>query len=171
MCGKSLTYRHPSWLYLDIGKSIMLVSEQKYTQYCGNLSTPLQMSKRGHCAESNMQCIVILRCPSSVHLNNDKIWLLDCNARVPTRWPQTADTLYSHGQWLIHGHPGERTPQRGTNVAHASAQSAVEHCMRQMKSGLYCLQRYRTLHNQPDCAATITAACAALNIALLLEQP
>lgn len=86
------------------------------------------------------------------------------------------DSGYPLEPWLttpVPGHPAERTPEGRFNVAHASARSVVERCIGLLKSRLRCLQRYRSLHyHQPDWAATIIAACAALHsIALQSEQP
>ncbi|XP_077506154.1 uncharacterized protein LOC144115606 [Amblyomma americanum] len=67
------------------------------------------------------------------------------------------------------GHPGANTAEGQYNAAHASMRCVVERCIGVLKSRFRCLQRYRTLHYEPERAVVIIAACAALHNICLEE--
>lgn len=67
-------------------------------------------------------------------------------------------------------HPSSTSPEGSYNAAHASMRSVVERAIGVLKSRFRCLQRYRTLQYEPERAAYIIGACAALHN-LCLEDP
>ncbi|XP_077520317.1 uncharacterized protein LOC144130207 [Amblyomma americanum] len=69
----------------------------------------------------------------------------------------------------VSGHPDANTAEGQYNAAHASMRCVVEHCIGVLKSRFRCLQRYRTLHYEPERTVVITAACAALHDICLEE--
>ncbi|XP_049273615.1 uncharacterized protein LOC125759250 [Rhipicephalus sanguineus] len=70
------------------------------------------------------------------------------------------------------GRPAPGTPENYYNKAHTAMRTVVERCSGVLKSRFQSLQRYRTLLYNPDRAATIIAACAALHdIALAAHEP
>ncbi|XP_070385091.1 putative nuclease HARBI1 [Dermacentor albipictus] len=85
------------------------------------------------------------------------------------------DSGYPLEPWLltpVPGHPAGSTPEGLYNKEHTAMRNVVERCIGVLKSRFRCLQRYRTLLYNPDRAATIIAACAALhNIALAAREP
>uniref|UniRef100_A0A131YY73 Nuclease HARBI1 n=1 Tax=Rhipicephalus appendiculatus TaxID=34631 RepID=A0A131YY73_RHIAP len=85
------------------------------------------------------------------------------------------DSGYPLEPWLlipVPGRPASGTPESNYNKAHTTMRNVVERCIGVLKSRFRCLQRYRTLLYNPDRAATIVGACAALhNIALAAHEP
>ncbi|XP_037526450.2 putative nuclease HARBI1, partial [Rhipicephalus sanguineus] len=85
------------------------------------------------------------------------------------------DSGYPLEPWLmtpVLGRPASGTPESAYNKAHTTMRNVVERCIGVLKSRFRCLQRYRTLLYNPDKAATIIAACAALhNIAMAAREP
>ncbi|XP_070387742.1 putative nuclease HARBI1 [Dermacentor albipictus] len=85
------------------------------------------------------------------------------------------DYDYPLEPWLLTpvlGHTAGSTPEDHYNKEHTAMRNVVERCIGILKSRLRSLQRYRTLLYNPDRAATIIAACAALhNIALAAREP
>ncbi|XP_065301422.1 putative nuclease HARBI1 [Dermacentor albipictus] len=85
------------------------------------------------------------------------------------------DSGYPLEPWLltpVPGHPAGSTPEGLYNKEHTAMRNVVERCIGVLKSRFRCLQHYRTLLYNPDRAATIIAACAALhNIALAAREP
>lgn len=85
------------------------------------------------------------------------------------------DSGYPSEPWLltpVPGRPPPGTPESRYNKEHAAMRNVVERCIGVLKSRFRCLQHYRTLLYNPDRAATIIAACAALhNIALAACEP
>ncbi|XP_049276148.1 uncharacterized protein LOC125760310 [Rhipicephalus sanguineus] len=97
-----------------------------------------------------------------------------------------AVTLSYHGTWArdssypleaclltpVPGRPAPGTPENHYNKAHTAMRTVVERCIGVLKSRFQSLQRYQTLLYNPDRAATIIAACAALHdIALAAHEP
>ncbi|XP_070383737.1 putative nuclease HARBI1 [Dermacentor albipictus] len=66
------------------------------------------------------------------------------------------------GEHLL-GHPPKPTTEGRYNTAHVAMRSIVEQYTGLLKSRFRCLQRYRTLHYEPDHATNIVAACAVLH--------
>ncbi|XP_049269947.1 putative nuclease HARBI1 [Rhipicephalus sanguineus] len=85
------------------------------------------------------------------------------------------DSGYTSESWLltpVPGRPASGTPESDQNKAHTAMRNVVERCIGVLKSRFRCLHRYRALLYNPDRAATIIAACAALhNIALAAREP
>ncbi|KAH6921009.1 hypothetical protein HPB50_028008 [Hyalomma asiaticum] len=77
--------------------------------------------------------------------------------------------------WLltpVPGRPPPGSPESRYNKEHAAMINVVERCIGVRKSKFRCLQHYRTRLYNPDRAAPIIAACAALhNIALTACEP
>ena len=70
------------------------------------------------------------------------------------------------------GRPASGTPESEYNKAHTTMRNVVERCIGVLKSRFRCLLHYRTLLYNPDKAATVIAACAALhNIAMASREP
>uniref|UniRef100_A0A023G5D7 Putative pif ele1 orf1-h 1e-40-j 4 n=1 Tax=Amblyomma triste TaxID=251400 RepID=A0A023G5D7_AMBTT len=121
--------------------------------------------------DANMRILAIdTRCPGSCHdafvwrygwLHQDiEDGLLDRGEFL------LGDSGYPLEPWLltpVAGHPSATSAEGMYNAAHASMRSVVERCIGVLKSRFRCLQRYRTLHYQPERAAFIIGACVALH--------
>ncbi|KAK8778570.1 hypothetical protein V5799_020088 [Amblyomma americanum] len=83
------------------------------------------------------------------------------------------DSGYPLEPWLltpVPGHPSLASSEGLFNSAHSSMRSVVERAIGVLKSRFRCLQRYRTLQYEPERAAFIIGACAALHN-LCLNDP
>ncbi|XP_070385515.1 putative nuclease HARBI1 [Dermacentor albipictus] len=101
------------------------------------------------------------------------LWIEDINACFPGSCHDSwvwRDPGYPLEPWLltlVPGHPASSTPEGFYNKEHTAMRNVVDTCIGVLKIRFRCLQCYRTLLYNPDRAATIIAACAALhNIAL-----
>uniref|UniRef100_A0A224YV14 Nuclease HARBI1 n=1 Tax=Rhipicephalus zambeziensis TaxID=60191 RepID=A0A224YV14_9ACAR len=82
------------------------------------------------------------------------------------------DSGYPLEPWLlvpVPGEPPEHTAEGRFNAEHITVRSIVERCIGMLKIRFRCLQRYRTLHHEPERAADIVAACASLHNICLNE--
>ena len=88
--------------------------------------------------------------------------------------PRAGDSSCPLEPWLltpVPGRPARGTPENHYNKAHTAMRNVVERCIGVLKSRFQSLQRNRTLFYNPDRAATIIAACAALHdIALAAHE-
>lgn len=76
------------------------------------------------------------------------------------------DSSYPLEPWLltpIPGHPPAHTAEGRYNAAHAGMWNVVRYCIKLLKSRFHCLQRCHALQYEPEPAADIVAACAALH--------
>ncbi|XP_037525595.1 putative nuclease HARBI1 [Rhipicephalus sanguineus] len=76
------------------------------------------------------------------------------------------DSGYPLEPWLlipVSGDPSEHSAEGRFNAEHITMRSIVERCIGMLKARFRCLQRYRTLHHEPERAADIIAACASLH--------
>ncbi|XP_037503454.1 putative nuclease HARBI1 [Rhipicephalus sanguineus] len=76
------------------------------------------------------------------------------------------DSGYPLEPWLlipVSGDPSVHSAEGRFNAEHITMRSIVERCIGMLKARFRCLQRYRTLHHEPERAADIIAACASLH--------
>ncbi|KAG0421029.1 hypothetical protein HPB47_003068 [Ixodes persulcatus] len=85
------------------------------------------------------------------------------------------DSGYPLEQWLLNPvpvNPAVGSDEARFNQAHRSTRSVVERCIGMFKNRFRCLQRCRTLHNDPIRSCNIVTACSILhNACLYINAP
>lgn len=87
----------------------------------------------------------------------------------------SSDSGYPLELWLltpILGSPAVQTPEAEFNKRHCFTRSILERCIGMLKNRFRCLQRYHSLHCDPDRARNIATACAILhNVYSTIPEP